>query len=312
MPDVDPTHYRLNDLKLRWRQDPSSRLFLQLADEHRKLGEHAEAVAVLEQGLEHRPNDLSALVALGRCRLDLELADEAIEPLETVVSRDPTHIVASKLLIEAHLQRGDVEKAGDRLRTYRLLNDRDPELNHLEYRLQKLQDAEEQEAPTVAGGELAGEPDEIDAEAAGDDGSAPAAEDVESQAADAETVEAEERSEESLFVLEPEPEPDEVEVVEDEVEVVEDDSAEPMAASDEPEPEASDLAEPELAEAESAPPQAEESEPAAPEPAESDLAFQPEEAAAAEPEPAPEVSPPEVETDLFQLVGGQAVDPWWR
>ncbi len=131
-------HYRLDDLKERWKRDPSSRLFLQLADEHRKLGQHAEAVAVLEQGLEHRPNDLSALVALGRCRLELEQAAEAIGPLEEVVTRDPTHIVANKLLVEAHLQQGDAARAGERLETYRLLNDRDPELDHLEYRLEHL------------------------------------------------------------------------------------------------------------------------------------------------------------------------------
>ncbi len=150
MPDADPAHYRLNDLKLRWQRDPSSRLFLQLADEHRKLGQREEAVTVLEQGLEHRPNDLSALVALGRCRLELEQVEGAIEPLETVVSRDPTHIVASKLLLEAHLQRGDAAKAGQRLDTYRLLNDRDPELDHLEYRLERLR-SESEEAPTAVG-----------------------------------------------------------------------------------------------------------------------------------------------------------------
>ena len=156
MPDAEPINYRLDDLKLRWQQDPSSRLFLQLADEHRKAGQIEEAVAVLEQGLEHRPNDLSALVALGRGRLELERAGDAIAPLEAVVSRDPTHIVASKLLIEAHLQQGDCEQAAERLRMYRLLNDRDPELHHLEYRLQRLQT--EDEVSTVAGGELEGTP----------------------------------------------------------------------------------------------------------------------------------------------------------
>ena len=124
MPEVDPTH--LNELKLRWEQDPSSRIFLQLADEHRKLGQVDEAVAVLEKGLEHRPDDLSALVALGRCRLELEQLEEASELLETVVTRDPTHIVANKLLLDAHLQLGDAEKAAPRLETYRLLNARDP------------------------------------------------------------------------------------------------------------------------------------------------------------------------------------------
>jgi tetratricopeptide (TPR) repeat protein len=157
MPDAEPINYRLSDLKLRWQRDPSSRLFLQLANEHRKAGQVEEAVAVLEQGLEHRPNDLSALVVLGRCRLELGRADEAVEPLETVISRDPTHIVASKLLIEAHLQRGDADQAAERLRMYRLLNDRDPELDHLEYRLERLQ--AEAEPATGAGGELEGTPE---------------------------------------------------------------------------------------------------------------------------------------------------------
>ncbi|MCP3957563.1 MAG: tetratricopeptide repeat protein [bacterium] len=149
-----PDQTRLNDLKQRWRQDPSSRLFLQLADEHRKHGQLPEAIAILEQGLENRPNDLSALVALGRCRLELDQAVEAIEPLEIVVTRDPTHIVANKLLVEAHLQDGDAEKANERLETYKLLNDRDPELDHLEYRLEKLRsETEEQEASTVVGDE---------------------------------------------------------------------------------------------------------------------------------------------------------------
>ena len=145
---------RLNDLKLRWERDPGSRLFLRLAEEHRKLGQHAEAAAVLEQGLERRPNDLSALVALGRCRLDLDQGEEAVSSLETVVSRDPAHIVANKLLLEAYLRRGDVEKATERLDIYRILNDRDPELDHLGYRLGKLDSDDTATSTVAAAGEL--------------------------------------------------------------------------------------------------------------------------------------------------------------
>lgn len=145
MPDAGQ-NYRLDDLKLRWERDPSSRLFLQLADEHRKLGQPLEAVTVLEKGLEHRPNDLSALVALGRCRLELDQVNEAVAALETVISRDPTHIVANKLLLDAYLQQGDVERAQARLETYRLLNGRDPELDHLEYRLERLREEQPAEA----------------------------------------------------------------------------------------------------------------------------------------------------------------------
>ena len=167
----DPT--RLDDLKRRWAQDPGSRLYLQLADEQRKHGRLEEAESVLVKGLEHRPSDLSGLVALGRCRLELAKLDEAVASLETVIARDPSHMVANKLLVEAYLQQGDAEKAEERLRTYRLFNDRDPELDHLDHRLRQLRGGpaaglaegppaaaeetpEEEEAPAAAA--AAGEP----------------------------------------------------------------------------------------------------------------------------------------------------------
>ncbi len=338
MPDLDPTQYRLSDLKLRWQQDPSSRLFLQLADEHRKLGQHQEAVTVLEQGLNHRPNDLSALVALGRCRLELERVDEAIEPLEAVVSRDPTHIVASKLLIEAHLQRGNGEKAAERLRTYRLLNDRDPELHHLEYRLQRLLAEDEQEASTVAGGELPGEPAEeaetTDAEAAVAARSDPAVEDAVVEAVpEVWELEAAEPGANELEAAElgasvpgaEELEAGELEAVEPEVsepeaaelEVIEPAAAEPGAIEFEAEePEAMELeaAEPEAIELEAAEPEAAEPEAVEPEAAAPEAAA-PEAAApeAAEPEAAElemvEFEAPEPEVAEPATVEPESVDP---
>ncbi|MEE8523351.1 MAG: tetratricopeptide repeat protein [Thermoanaerobaculia bacterium] len=140
---------RLNDLKQRWARDPGSRLYLQLADEHRKLGQLGEAESVLVKGLENRPSDLSGLVALGRVELELHKVDKALAALDTVVGRDPAHIVANKLLLEVHLQRGDAAKAGERVEICRLLNDRDPELEHLEYRLRQLR-AVSQEADAPA------------------------------------------------------------------------------------------------------------------------------------------------------------------
>lgn len=132
--------HRLQELQMRWEQDPSSRIYLQLAEEYRRLGRGSEAVSVLEEGLGHRPRDLSGLVALGRCQLELEMLDEATERLQSVLARDPAHIVANKLLIEAYLQQGLADQASARLEVYRLLNDRDPELDHLEYRLHQLQE----------------------------------------------------------------------------------------------------------------------------------------------------------------------------
>lgn len=138
MPEISYTDRRLNELKLRWEQDPNSRIYLQLADEYRKLGRQAEAIAVLTTGLKRRPNDLATMVALGRCRLELGELDEASRTLETVIARDPTHLVANRWLIEAYLQSANAEKAGERLEIYRLLNDRDPEVESLDYRLRQL------------------------------------------------------------------------------------------------------------------------------------------------------------------------------
>ena len=199
MADVGPPNTRLNELKLRWEQDPSSRLFLQLADEYRKLGQAAEAVAVLEEGLQHRPRDLSALVALGRCRLELEEIEPAAELLEGVISRDPTHIVANKLLLDAYLQMGDAGRAGERLETYRLLNSRDPEIDHLEYRLERLRSVDQREADTVVASDVSEE-----ALAPADD---PEIEMASAPVLDMELVEDEPQPESSAFIADAAPAP---------------------------------------------------------------------------------------------------------
>jgi tetratricopeptide (TPR) repeat protein len=203
-----PDESRLNDLKQRWARDPGSRLYLQLADEHRKLGQLEEAEAVLTKGLENRPSDLSGLVALGRVALERDKLDEALSALETVVGRDPAHIVANKLLLEAQLQKGDADKAGERLEICKLLNDRDPELEHLEYRLELLRSAA-QPAPVSLDADIlaAGLPD-LDAFEASEAEPEAAAPEPEPEAAAPEPApEPEAVAEPEPILPEPEPEP---------------------------------------------------------------------------------------------------------
>ncbi len=138
MAESPNTSPRLDELRQRWEDNPDSRVFLQLAEEYRRLGRLQDAAAALEEGLERRPNDAAAMVALSRCRLDLDEVGSAIELLDGVLAIDPAHIVANKLLVDGHLRLGDADKARDRLAFYRLLNDRDPELDHFEYRLSRL------------------------------------------------------------------------------------------------------------------------------------------------------------------------------
>ena len=126
---------RLTQLRARWQGDPSSRVFLQLAEEYRHLGRVQDALQVLETGLKEHPGYLSALVAKGRCLLELGDAGEARGVLERVVQQDATQMVANKLLVRAYLETGEPERAGQRLDLYSLLNDSDPEIAELRQRV---------------------------------------------------------------------------------------------------------------------------------------------------------------------------------
>jgi tetratricopeptide (TPR) repeat protein len=126
---------RLTQLRTRWQGDPSSRIFLQLAEEYRHLGRVQDALEVLNSGLKEHPGYLSALVAKGRCLLELGDAEKARGVLERVVQQDATQMVANKLLVRAYLETSEPERAGQRLDLYSLLNDSDPEIEELRRRV---------------------------------------------------------------------------------------------------------------------------------------------------------------------------------
>jgi len=147
---------RIADLLRQWQESPAPRVGLQLAEEYRRGGRHADARAVLERSLENHPGHLSSLVALGKAQLDLGEAAAAAARFQQVLERDPTHLVAGKLLIEAHLRRGDAVGARERLDLYRLLNAGDPELEDLARRTGELEGAGEPAgSPPAAGVEKA-------------------------------------------------------------------------------------------------------------------------------------------------------------
>ncbi len=130
---------RLTQLKSRWDADPSSRVFLQLAEEYRHQGRVKEALAVLDRGLKEHPGYLSALVAKGRCHLELGEPEPARVVLERVVKQDATQMVANKLLVRAYLDTGEPDRARERLDLYSLLNDSDPEIEELRRRLRAME-----------------------------------------------------------------------------------------------------------------------------------------------------------------------------
>jgi tetratricopeptide (TPR) repeat protein len=130
---------RLTQLKSRWEADPTSRIFLQLAEEYRHQGRIKEALGVLDRGLKEHPGYLSALVAKGRCHLELGEPELARTVLERVVKQDATQMVANKLLVRAYLDTGEPERARERLDLYSLLTESDPETEELRRRLRAME-----------------------------------------------------------------------------------------------------------------------------------------------------------------------------
>jgi tetratricopeptide (TPR) repeat protein len=137
---------RLSELEARWRTDRSPRVFLQLADELRRAGANERAVRILQEGLTHHPDSVSGRVALGRLQLEQGDAPGAAETLERALARDPAQIVASKLLIEAWIRMGDATRARERLDLYRILQQRDAEIDEYERKIAAMERAERQAA----------------------------------------------------------------------------------------------------------------------------------------------------------------------
>jgi len=92
---------RIDDLRRRLERDPGSRLFAQLAEEHRKAGAHAEAIRVARAGLVQHPSYPSARLTLGRALLDSGDPAGARVELEAALRDAPDNILASRFLGQA-------------------------------------------------------------------------------------------------------------------------------------------------------------------------------------------------------------------
>ena len=102
---------RIDELRRRLERDPGSRLFAQLAEEHRKAGEHAEAVRVARAGLVQHPNYPSARLTLGRALLDSGDPAGARIELEAALRDAPDNILASRFLGQALESLGELGPA---------------------------------------------------------------------------------------------------------------------------------------------------------------------------------------------------------
>jgi tetratricopeptide (TPR) repeat protein len=131
------TDSRIEDLRRRVQQDPTSIAFAQLAEECRRAGAYQEAVDVCRAGLTVHPGYTSARVTLGRALLQLNRLDDAKAELERVLVSAPDSLPAIRGLAQIHERHGLLPEALIHYRAALSLAPTDPELEETVARLSR-------------------------------------------------------------------------------------------------------------------------------------------------------------------------------
>lgn len=127
---------RIDELRRRLERDPASRLFAQLAEEHRKAGDLGEAIRVSRAGLAQHPSYPSARLTLGRALLESGDPAGARGELEAALRDAPDNILASRFLAEALEALGNL---GSALEQYRATLKVAPGDRHVEGRIRGIE-----------------------------------------------------------------------------------------------------------------------------------------------------------------------------
>ncbi len=127
---------RIGELEKKLKREPSSLIFVQLAEEYRKVGAFDDAIRICREGLERHPNYISANMLLGRVYFETRRYREARTELEKVVSSSPENLMAHRMLGDIHWFEENWELAEKRYRMVFLLNPADLECRQ---RLQVLE-----------------------------------------------------------------------------------------------------------------------------------------------------------------------------
>lgn len=112
-----------SSLEVRYNSNPNSRLFSRAADEYRKEGNIAKAIDICMKGLDDYPDYVTGRIILGRCYLEQENLDGAIQEFTRACEIDRKNHVAIKMLADIFARQGFEEKAGD---LYSILLKMDP------------------------------------------------------------------------------------------------------------------------------------------------------------------------------------------
>lgn len=143
----DRNYERIDALKKLLADDPRSLAFVTLAEEHNRVGQHAEAAAVANRGLLSHPDSVAGRLALAVAEAEQDNVREALEQIKRALLIDQENPKALALMGRILLKRGLAKRAVQFLSHAVKLAPKDPGYNELLA-----------EARRAAKGESGGEP----------------------------------------------------------------------------------------------------------------------------------------------------------
>lgn len=117
--------------------NPTSRLFVPLAEEYLKAEMLDEAIFVLVDGIKNHPTYVAARVMLGKIYLQKKQIAEAKNEFEQVIAVNPENILASKKLASIYQAEGEIQKAFDACKRILMIDPSDKETKQLLASLEK-------------------------------------------------------------------------------------------------------------------------------------------------------------------------------
>lgn len=152
---------RLEELKRILQKDPTSRQFLELAEEYRRHGKYRDAVITLERGLQLHSTSVAAFVALGKTYQQLDRLEDAIRAFNNALKHDRDNLVAVRQLAEVYLAKGDKVEAIKKLKLYRGLKAGDRDVTEIIQRLEEEVAAAVADRPRSGSFQAVPEPAEV-------------------------------------------------------------------------------------------------------------------------------------------------------
>ena len=127
---------RVEELRKKFDENPR-RYFAPLANEYRKAGDFAQAIAICREYLPQQPGHMSGHIVFGQALYEARQFDEAKAVFETALSLDPENLIALKHLGDIELIAGKTEAARA---WYQKILDADPRNEEILAQLAKLEE----------------------------------------------------------------------------------------------------------------------------------------------------------------------------